>query len=223
MSPQELRSTCDMFLKILQDVHDGKNFSRANRADYTQPLISDGANAYHLNQVSKFIVRVLIDDCEIDTESLQRVWSPLSTEASDKMDSIYPSLREDVAELCRKYTYGIEIEGQRAEHERFLRAEHAKETHLANQARAEAAKSQEEADQARAEAAIREVASGDTKAVVPGPMVTLVMITKSLGSAISVEQFVLLAPAAGKREAFAREVEGRLVGRKASNAVPANA
>ena len=35
---------------------------------------------------------------------------------------------------------------------------------------------------------IREVASGDTKAVVPGPMVTLVMITKSLGSAISVEQ-----------------------------------
>ena len=70
---------------------------------------------------------------------------------------------------------------------------------------------------------IREVASGDTKAVVPGPMVTLVMITKSLGSAISVEQFVLLAPAAGKREAFAREVEGRWVGRKASNAVPANA
>lgn len=48
---------------------------------------------------------------------------------------------------------------------------------------------------ARAEAAIREVASGDTKTVVPGPMVTLVMITKSLGSAISVEQFVLLAPA----------------------------
>ena len=43
------------------------------------------------------------------------------------------------------------------------------------------------------------MASGDTKAVVPGPMVTLVMITKSLGSAISVEQFVLLAPAAGKR------------------------
>ena len=76
---------------------------------------------------------------------------------------------------------------------------------------------------ARAEAAIREVASGDTKAVVPGPMVTLVMITKSLGSAISVEQFVLLAPAAGKREAFAREVEGRWIGRKASNAVPANA
>ena len=70
---------------------------------------------------------------------------------------------------------------------------------------------------------IREVASGDTKAVVPGPMVTLVMISKSLGSAISVEQFVLLAPAAGKREAFAREVEGRWVGRKASNAVPANA
>ena len=34
---------------------------------------------------------------------------------------------------------------------------------------------------------------------------------------------VLLAPAAGKREAFAREVEGRWVGRKASNAVPANA
>ena len=67
------------------------------------------------------------------------------------------------------------------------------------------------------------MASGDTKAVVPGPMVTLVMITKSLGSAISVEQFVLLAPAAGKREAFAREVEGRWVGRKASNAVPANA
>ena len=59
--------------------------------------------------------------------------------------------------------------------------------------------------------------------MVPGPMVTLVMITKSLGSAISVEQFVLLAPAAGKREAFAREVEGRSVGRKASNAVPANA
>ena len=58
------------------------------------------------------------------------------------------------------------------------------------------------------------MASGDTKAVVPGPMVTLVMITKSLGSAISVEQFVLLAPAAGKREAFAREVEGRWVGRK---------
>ena len=76
---------------------------------------------------------------------------------------------------------------------------------------------------ARAEAAIREVASGDTKTVVPGPMVTLVMITKSLGSAISVEQFVLLAPAAGKREAFAREVEGRWIGRKASNAVPANA
>ena len=76
---------------------------------------------------------------------------------------------------------------------------------------------------ARAEAAIREVASGDTKAVVPGPMVTLVMITKSLGSAISVEQFVLLAPAAGKREAFAREVEGRWIGRKASNAVPADA
>ena len=61
---------------------------------------------------------------------------------------------------------------------------------------------------------ILEVASRDTKAVVPGPMVTLVMITKSLGSAISVEQFVLLAPAAGKREAFAREVEGRWVGRK---------
>ena len=58
------------------------------------------------------------------------------------------------------------------------------------------------------------MASGDTKAVVPGPMVTLVMITKSLGSAISVEQLVLLAPAAGKREAFAREVEGRWVGRK---------
>jgi len=76
---------------------------------------------------------------------------------------------------------------------------------------------------ARAEAAIWEVASGDTKAVVPGPMVTLVMITKSLGSAISVEQFVLLAPAAGRREAFAREVEGRWIGRKASNAVPANA
>ena len=59
------------------------------------------------------------------------------------------------------------------------------------------------------------MASGDTKAVVPGPMVTLVMITKSLGSAISVEQFVLLAPAAGKREVFAREVEGYWVGRKA--------
>ena len=73
---------------------------------------------------------------------------------------------------------------------------------------------------ARAEAAIREVASGDTKAVVPGPMVTLVMITKSLGSAISVEHFVLLA---GKREAFAREVEGRWVGRNARGAVPANA
>ena len=67
------------------------------------------------------------------------------------------------------------------------------------------------------------MASGDTKAVVPGPMVTLVMITKSLGSAISVEQFVLLAPAAGRREAFAREVEGRWIGTKASNAVPANA
>ena len=62
---------------------------------------------------------------------------------------------------------------------------------------------------------ILEVASRDTKAVVPGPMVTLVMITKSLGSAISVEQFVLLAPAAGKREVFAREVEGCWVGRKA--------
>ena len=36
------------------------------------------------------------------------------------------------------------------------------------------------------------MASGDTKAVVPGPMVTLAMISKSLGSAISVEQFVLL-------------------------------
>ena len=59
--------------------------------------------------------------------------------------------------------------------------------------------------------------------MVPGPMVTLVMITKSLGSAISVEQFVLLAPAAGKREAFAREVEGGWVGRNARGAVPANA
>jgi hypothetical protein len=64
---------------------------------------------------------------------------------------------------------------------------------------------------------------GTRRAVVPGPMVTLVMITKSLGSAISVEQFVLLAPAAGKREAFAREVEGRWVGRNARGAVPANA
>ena len=58
------------------------------------------------------------------------------------------------------------------------------------------------------------------RAVVPGLMVTLVMVTKSLGSAISVEHFVLLA---GKREAFAREVEGRWVGRNARGAVPANA